>query len=56
MENELNKREMAELTADVVAIVKRQREAQTPKYSGVIESMVGAMRNDARCKEKGGRV
>lgn len=58
METEMNKREMDELTADVVAIVKKQREAQAPKYGSVLESIVGAIRNDARCREKqakGGR-
>lgn len=28
----MNEKEMKELTADVVAIVKREREAQAPKY------------------------
>lgn len=49
---------MDELTADVVAIIKKQRAVQAPKYGSVLESIVGAIRNDARCREKqmkGGR-
>lgn len=56
MGNEMSKKEMDELTVDVVAIVKREREAQAPKYGSVLESIVGAIKNDARCREKGGRV
>lgn len=54
----MNEKEMDELTADVVAIVKKQRQMQAPKYGSVLESIVGAIRNDARCREKqmkGGR-
>lgn len=54
----MDEKEMKELTADVVAIVKREREAHAPKYGSFLESVVGALRNDARCREKrakGGR-
>lgn len=56
MGNEMSKKEMDELAADVVAIVKKQRQMQAPKYGSVLESIVGAIKNDARCREKGGRV
>ncbi len=48
----MNENEMKEMAADVVAIVKREREAQTPKYGSLLESIVGEIRNDARCREK----
>ncbi|WP_297642885.1 hypothetical protein [uncultured Bacteroides sp.] len=48
----MNEKEMKELTADVVAIVKREREAQAPKYGSLVESIVCAIRNDPRCLEK----
>ena len=51
----MNEKEMKELTADVVAIVKREREAQAPKYGSLMESIVGAIRNYARCREKQGK-
>lgn len=48
----MNEKEMKELTADVVAIVKREREAHAPRYGSLMESIVGAIRNDVRCREK----
>lgn len=54
----MNEKEVKELAADVVAIVKREREAQAPKYGSLMESIVSEIRNDARCREKqmkGGR-
>ena len=48
----MNDKEVQEMAADVVAIVKREREAQAPKYGSFTESIVGAIRNDARCREK----
>ncbi len=50
----MNEKEMKELTADVVAIVKREREAQAPKYGSLMESIAGAIQNDPRCREKRG--
>lgn len=48
----MNEKEMKELTADVAAIVKREREAQAPKYGSLMESIVGEIKNDTRCREK----
>lgn len=51
----MNDKEVQEMATDVVAIVKREREAQAPKYGSFMESVVGAIRNDARCREKQGK-
>ncbi|WP_315087309.1 hypothetical protein [Bacteroides heparinolyticus] len=50
----MNEKEVQEMAADVVAIVKREREAQASKYGSLMESIVGAIQNDPRCREKRG--
>lgn len=52
----MNEKEVKELAADVVAIVKREREAHAPKYGSLMESIVGAIQSDPRVQQKkGGR-
>lgn len=53
-EDNMNEKEVQEMAADVVAIVKREREAQASKYGSLMESIVGAIQNDPRCREKRG--
>lgn len=50
----MNEKEMKELTADVVAIVKREREAQAPKYGSLMESFIGAIQSDPQVRQKRG--
>lgn len=50
----MNEQEMSELAADVVAIVKARREAEAPKFGSFMESVIYAIQNDPRCKDKKG--
>ena len=52
MSQEISKAEMEKLAADVVALVKKQREARAPRFQSLGQSIMYHILNDPRCVDK----